>query len=270
MSAPRKPYPSDVTDDEWAFVAPDLTLMDQEAPQRRSPWREVFNALRWLVRTGSQWRSLPHDLPPWPAVSQQTQRWLAAACFEAMADDLRALLREAAGRDPQPTAVIVDGQTLQATPESGHRAGFDGHNKRKGSTRHAAVDTLGHRLAARVTPANGQERAQVAALAEEVQRVTGNTVEVAFVDQGDTGEDPAEAAAEHGIDLVVVSLPEATPGVVLLPRRWVVERSFAWATRFRRLAKDDERLSETVAGLHVVAFACLMLHRALGALGASP
>jgi transposase len=270
MSTPRKPYPSNVTDDEWAFVAPYLTLMDEAAPQRRHDLREVFNALRWLVRTGSPWRYLPNDLPPWPAVYQQTQRWLAAECFEAMADDLRALLREAGGRKPQPTAVILDGRTLQSTPESGHRAGFDGHKKRKGSKLHAAVDTLGHLLAARVTPANEQERAQVAALAEEVQQVTGNTVEVAFVDQGYTGPDPAEAAAAHGIDLVVVSLPEAKRGFVLLPKRWVVERSFAWATRFRRLAKDYERLPETVVGLHFVAFACLMLHRAMVLLHRSP
>src|SRR5687768_7828109 len=270
MSTPRKPYPSDVTDDEWAFVAPYLTLMDEEAPQRRYQLREVFNALRWLVRTGSQWRYLPHDLPPWQAVYQQTQRWLAAECFAAMADDLRALLREAAGRKPQPTAVVLDGRTLQATPESGHRAGFDGHKKRNGSKLHAAVDTLGYLLAARVTPANAQEHAQVDALAAEVQAVTGNTVEVAFVDQGYTGENPAEAADAQGIELVVGSLPEAKRGFVLLPRRWVVERSFAWATRFRRLAKDYERLPETVVGLHFVAFACLMLHRALPVLGASP
>jgi transposase len=244
--------------------------MTEDAPQRHHDLREVFNALRWLVRTGSQWRYLPHDLPPWAAVYQQAQRWLAAGCFEAIVDDLRAILRVAVGRDPQPTAVILDGRTLQSTPESGHRAGFDGHKRRQGSKLHAAVDTLGHLLAARVTPANAQERAQVEALAKEVQEVTGNTVELAFVDQGDTGEDPAAAADAHGIELIVVSLPEAKRGFVLLPRRWVVERSFAWATRFRRLAKDYERLPETVAGLHFVAFACLLLHRAIPLLGASP
>jgi transposase len=267
---PRKPYPSDVTDDEWDFVAPYLTLMDEGAPQRRHDLREAFNALRWLVRTGSPWRYLPNDLPPWAAVYQQTQRWLAAECFEAMADDLRALLRVADGRAPQPTAVILDGKTLQSTPESGHRAGYDGYKHRNGSKLHAAVDTLGHLLAARCTPANAQERAQVGALAEEVQQVTGRTVELAYVDQGYTGPDPAEAADAHGIELVVVSLPEAKRGFVLLPRRWVVERSFAWATRFRRLAKDYERLPETVVGLHFVAFACLLLHRAMVTLGASP
>jgi transposase len=270
MSTPRAPYPSDVTDEEWAFVAPYLTLMTVAAPQRQHDLREVFNALRWLVRTGAQWRYLPHDFPPWEAVYQQTQRWLAAGCFEAIADDLRAVLRGAAGRDPEPTAVILDGRTLRSTPESGHRAGYDGHKRTKGSKLHAAVDTLGHLLAARSTPANAQERAQVGALAEEVQEVTGNHVELAFVDQGYTGEDAAEAAEAHGIELAVVSLPEAKKGFVLLPRRWVVERSFAWASRFRRLAKDYERLPETVVGLHFVAFACLMLHRATVALGQSP
>ena len=270
MSTPRQPYPSDVTDEEWAFVAPYLTLMTLVAPQRRYDLREVFNALRWLVRTGSPWRYLPNDLPPWPIVYQQTQRWLAAGCFEAIVDDLRALLRVAAGRDPEPTAVILDGRTLRSTPESGARAGYDGHKRTKGSKLHAAVDTLGHLLAARSTPANAQERAQVEALAAEVQEVTGNTVELAYVDQGYTGEEPAEAAEAHGIELRVVSLPEAKKGFVLLPRRWVIERSFAWATRFRRLAKDYERLPETVVGLHFVAFACLMLHRATALLGASP
>ena len=270
MSTSRKAYPSDVTDDEWAFVAPYLTLMTPDAPQRRYDPREVFDALRWLVRTGSQWRYLPHDFPPWEAVYQQAQRWLNAGCFEAIVDDLRGMLRLADGRDPQPTAVILDGRTMQSTPESGHRAGFDGHKKRTGSKLHAAVDTLGHLLVARSTPADEQERAQVAALAEEVQAVTGNTVEVAFVDQGYTGDDPAEAAADHGIELVVVGLPEAKRGFVLLPRRWVAERSFAWATRFRRLAKDYERMPQTVVGLHFVAFACLLLHRAFPLLGASP
>ena len=260
---PRRPYPSDVTDEEWAFVAPYLTLMTPDAPQRRHDLREVYNALRWIVRTGAPWRYLPGNFPPWAAVHQQAQRWIAAGCFAAMVHDLRALLREAAGRDADPTAVILDGRTLRGTPESGHRAGYDGHKRTKGSKIHAAVDTLGHLLALRVTPANAQERAQVGALADAVQEATGNTVELAWVDQGYTGDGPAAEAEHRGIELAVVRLPEAKKGFVLLPRRWVVERSFAWVTRFRRLAKDYERLPETVAGLHFVAFACLMLHKLL-------
>jgi transposase len=267
---PRKPYPSDVSDEEWAFVAPYLTLMAEDAPQRRHDLREVFNALRWMVRAGAPWRMLPNDFPRWEAVYQQTQRWITAGCFATMVHDLRVLLRWSSGRADQPTAVILDSATRQSTPESGHRAGYDGHKKRTGSKIHAAVDTLGVRLVLHVTPASASDREQVAALAAEVQHVTGQTVEVGFVDQGYTGESPASAAAAHGIRLEVVKLEEAKRGFVLLPRRWVVERSFAWATRFRRLAKDYERLPDTVAGLHFVAFACLMLHRLLTLAAQSP
>jgi transposase len=257
----RKPYPSDVSDEEWEFVAPYLTLLPLEAEQRRHDLREVFNALRWLVRSGAHWRMLPHDLPPWAAVYQQTQRWFKAGCFEAMAHDLRMLLRLAAGRETAPTAAVMDSRTLQSTPESGARAGYDGAKRRKGSKVHMAVDTLGHLLTLHVTAADEQDRAQVEQLAQAVQQVTGDNVEVAFVDQGYTGQDAADQAARHSIDLLVVKHTEAKKGFVLLPRRWVVERSFGWAARFRRLARDYERLSETLAGPHYVAFVCLMLSK---------
>src|SRR5687767_15114070 len=120
----RKPYLSDVTDDEWAFAAPYLALVRAESPQRRHDLREVFNGLRYVVRTGAPWRMLPHDLPPWEAVYQQTRRWLAAGVFETMAHDLRMLLREAADRPPQPRAAVLDSRTLRSTPESGGRAGY--------------------------------------------------------------------------------------------------------------------------------------------------
>jgi len=257
----RNPYPSDVSDDEWAFVAPYLTLLPDDAGQRHYELREVYNGLRWMVRTGATWRLMPHDLPPWYIVYQQTQRWLAAGCFEAMVDDLRLLLRGVKGRKGQPSAAIFDSRVLQSTPESGGHSGYDGAKRRKGSKVHVAVDTLGHLLTLLVTPANEQDRAQVGELAQRVQEVTGQSVELAFVDAAYTGDDPAQAAASQGMRLEVVKLPEAKRGFVLLPRRWVVERSFAWVARFRRLARDYERLPATVAGLHLVAFACLMLHQ---------
>jgi transposase len=257
----RRPYDSDVSDEEWAFVAPYVTLMTEDAPQREHSLREVFNGLRWLARTGAQWRMLPHDLPPWPAVYQQTQRWLAAGVFATIVQDLRRVLREVEGRAPEPTAVIFDGRTVQSTPASGAGAGWDGHKRRRGRKVHTAVDTLGHLLALVVTPANAQERAQVAELAAQVQAVTGDTVDLAWVDQGYTGDQAATAAAAHGIRLEVVKLPAAKRGFVLLPRRWVVERSNAWVARFRRLARDYERLPDTLAGLHFVAFAILLLTR---------
>jgi transposase len=255
----RKIYPSDVSDEEWAFVAPYLALMTEEAPQRDHSLREVFNGLRWLVRAGASWRMMPHDLPPWYTVYQQTQRWLNAGVFEDIVHDLRRLLRLADERAVEPSAVIFDGRTLQSTPESGLRAGYDGHKRRKGSKVHLAVDTLGHLLALHVTPANEQERAQVAELSRKVQEVTGENVEIAYVDQGYTGQAALAAAQAEGIKLEVVKLSEAKHGFVLLPRRWVVERSFAWMSRFRRLARDYERLAPTLAGLHFVAFAILML-----------
>lgn len=259
MTPSRNPYPTDVSDEEWAFVAPYLMLLPEDAGQRTHGLREVFNGLRWIVRAGAPWRMMPNDLPPWYVVYQQTQRWLVAGCFTALVDNLRLLLREAQGRQRQPSAAIFDSRTLQSTPESGNHAGYDGAKRRKGSKVHAAVDTLGTLLSLLVTPANEQDRAQVGELAQAVQEATGQLVEIAFVDAGYTGDAPAEAAKEHGIRLEVVKLPEAKRGFVLLPRRWVVERSFAWTTRFRRLVRDYERLPATLVGLHLVVFACLML-----------
>jgi transposase len=264
--ATRKPYPSDVSDEEWTFVAPYLALVREDAPQREYHLREVLNGLRWVVRTGSAWRYMPHDLPPWEAVYQQTQRWLKAGVFEEMIRDLRVLLRLSKERTSEPTAAIVDSRTLRSTPESGSRGGYDGHKNKKGSKVHAAVDTLGHLLAVRVGPANDDDRKEVEKLSEEIQEATGENVELAYVDQGYTGEKASESAAEHGIRLEVVKHEEAKGGFVLLPRRWVVERDFAWASRFRRLVKDYERLPETLAGLHFVAFACLFLQQAAGIL----
>jgi transposase len=268
--ANRKPYPSDVSDEEWAFVAPYLALVREDAPQRNHELREVFNGLRWIVRTGSAWRYLPHDLPPWEAVYQQRRRWLSAGVFEAMVHDLRILLRLSEGRASDPKAAILDSRTLRCTPESGSGGGYDGHKHKKGSKVHAAVDTLGHLLALFLTPASEQERARVGELAKAVQEATGESVELAYVDQGYTGERPAEEAQAHGIRLEVVKHEEAKQGFVLLPRRWVVERDFAWASRFRRLVKDYERLPDTLAGLHFVAFACLFLQQASGILGMGP
>jgi transposase len=264
-------YPCDVSDEEWAFAAPYLALVREDAPPREHSLREVFHGLRYLVKTGAPGRYLPVHFPPWWAVYQQTQRWISAHVFENMAEDLRVLLRLAAGRPPgEPTAVVIDSRTLQSTPESGHRAGWDGAKKRQGSKLHLAVDTLGHLLALHVTAADQQDRAPVGVLCHQAQQATGETVQLADVDQGYTGPEPAAAAETYGIRLEVVKLPEAKRGFVLLPRRWVVERTFGWASRFRRLARDYERLPETVAGLHLVAFVTLFLRRAVTLLIPSP
>jgi transposase len=263
----RKAYPSDVTDDAWALVAPYLTLMPEDAPQRAHRLREGFHGLRWIVRAGAAWRLMPHDLPPWYTVYQQSQRWLTAGVFAAIVHARCAVLRLAQGRAAQPSAAMCESRPLQSTPESSTRAGDDGAKRTRGRKVPLAVDTLGHLLALPVTPANEPERTQVVQLAEQVPHVTGDTVESAYVDQGYPGAQATQEAEAHHRQLAVVKLPEAKKGLVLLPERWVVERSFAWTGRFRRLARDDAQLAEPLAGLHFVAFAILMLKRFVELIG---
>jgi transposase len=138
MAIPFDPYPSDVSDEEWSFVVPYLTLLDPDAPQRVYPLRDLFDGLRWMIRTGVQWRYIPHNFPPWHAVYQQSRRWMAAGVFEKLVHDLRILLRICADRSPAPSAAIFDGRVMQSTPENGARAGYDGHKRKKGSKVHMA------------------------------------------------------------------------------------------------------------------------------------
>jgi transposase len=160
-----------------------------------APLRELFNALRYVIRHGIAWRTMPNDFPPWHGVHQQAHRWLAAGCFDALAQDLRAVLRLAAGRKEEPTTAIMDSRTLRSTPESGTRAGYDGAKRKRGSKVHMAVDTLGHLLALHVTAADVGDREAVARLAADIQDATGDTVSLAYVDQGYTGETAAGASA---------------------------------------------------------------------------
>jgi transposase len=239
-------------------VVPGLTLLPETAGQRAHALREVSDGLRHVVENGIPRRAMPHDLPPWAAVHQQALRRPRAGCLATLAHDRRAVPRLATGRAEEPSAAVPDSRTLRSTPEGGHRAGRDGRKRARGSKLHVAADPPGHRPALHVTPASGGDRAAVAEPAGAVQDATGASVEPAFVDQGHTGERPADAARAHGIALEVVGLPGATRGVVVLPRRLaaaltsrrgigqgptgVVERSFAWRARCRRPARDHARL----------------------------
>ena len=229
MAAVRT-YPSDVKDEEWAFVAPYLCLMGEDAPQREYALRDLFNALRYLAHTGCPWRYLPHDLPPWATVYQQWTRWRDARVFESIVHDLNELQRVLRGREATPTAIILDGRVLQSTPESGHRAGYNGGKRRKGSTAHIAVDTLGHLLSVVITPAKEQERAQVGELCRQVQEITGQTVTVGFVDQGYTGEEPEYAAAVHDMDSGLTQKRWSMPRFAGVDQRFCVSAG-VWPVR---------------------------------------
>jgi transposase len=189
------------------------------------------------------------------------RRWPRAGSFERIVEDVQSLLRQFGGRKGHPTAVCLDSRTLQPTPESDARAGRGGAKRRKGSKVHTAADTLGHLMALTVTPADQGDRAQLHDFAQQIQHGTGNTIELAYVDLGDTGPATAEVAQQHGIRLDAVKRPMAKRGFIALPRRWVVERSFVWAARFRRLARDDERRDTTLRCFHYLSLACLMLAR---------
>src|SRR5215217_3286735 len=267
----RKPYPSDVSDEEWAFVAPYLALLREDAPQLTHDLREVLNGLRWVVRTGSAWRYCPTTCHRGkPSTSRRgggslpasSRRW-STICTYSFATFRGQGARADGGDTRLSHSTLHPGEWL-----SGRLRRSEAKEGRKKV--HAAVDTLGHLLALFVTPASEQDREQMGELTRAIQEETGESVELAYVDQGYTGERAAEEAEAHVISLEVVKHPEAKRGFVLLPRRWVVERDFAWASRFRRLAKDYERLPTVWAGLHFVAFACPFLRQATGILGAGP
>jgi transposase len=166
------------------LVAPYLTLITEDAPQREHRLREGFNGLRWIVRAGAAWRLMPHDLPPWHTVYQQSQRWLKARGFDPVVQELRAVWRWAQGRKAEPSAALCDSRTRPSTPESGTRAGYDGAQRRRGSKGPRAVEPLGHLLALHVTAANEQDRSQGHTWATQGHAVTGDAVALAFVDQG--------------------------------------------------------------------------------------
>ena len=257
----RRAYRSDLDNETYLFILPYFLLTPGDAAQRIHPIREVLNSLFWIARTGSPWEYLPHDFPPYKIVHQQALRWFEHGCFENLVHDLRMMDRAAVGRDSVPSVAIIDSRTLQSTPESGHRSGYDGAKKRNGSKVHAAVDTLGHVIALLVTSADEQDREQVYDLCHQIQTVTGDCIDVVLADGGYTGEQAEIDAALLDIELVVVKRPAGASGFVLLPKRWIVERNFAWAARFRRLGRDLERLPSTLLGFHWLAFAILSLQK---------
>ena len=261
----RRSYPTDLTDAEWERLSPLLpecgASRSRRGRPRRHPVREILDAVFYVVRGGCAWRLLPHDFPPWGTVYYWFRRWRLNGLWQSILVALRRITRQKAGRDPEPSAAIVDSPSVRIAEESGGTKGYDAGKNVPGRKRHLLVDTTGLLLARRVTPANTSDnrgaRELLAGLAPLMPRL-----KLIWADSAYAGEKLRRWCKEHtGWRVEVVARDTDSSTFEVLPRRWVVERSFAWIGRNRRLAKDYERKVQTSECLMKVAMIRLMLAR---------
>jgi transposase len=273
----RAYYGTDLTDAEWQRLAPLFPTPAATGRPRCHSLREILNAIFYFVRSGSAWRLLPHDLPPWKTVYHYYRRWRCDGTWERVHAILRAVVRVRAGRNSQPSAGIIDSQSVKTTTVGGPR-GFDGGKKINGRKRHLLVDTLGLVLKAKVHPADIMDRDGGKLLLAGLRHLP--RFEHLWADGGYNGDFSAWVRAHLGWRVEIVKHPPKPrgvwapadavidwskilppPGFRVLPRRWVVERTFAWFGSYRRLSKDYERLPETGETLIYIAMMRLMLKR---------
>jgi putative transposase len=255
----RKPYPSDLTDEQWAQLKPHLPPRHERGAPRRVNLREVLNALLYLSRTGGQWRMLPHDLPPWATVYYYFSHWRDDGTWERLNRELRIEVRLSVGKDPDPSAAILDSQSVKASAMSDAR-GYDAGKKVSGIKRHLLVDTLGLVLCVLVLTANIQDRDGARTLLAKVKGQFPRLRKI-WADGGYTGTLVDWVKSLCGWVLEIVKRSDGAKGFEVLPHRWIVERTFGWFNWTRRLSKDYERLAASGEAMVYLAMLPLMTKR---------
>jgi putative transposase len=255
----RRHYETDLSDREWEIVKPHLPSNKPGGRPRKYPLLEIINAIFYVTRSGCQWRLLPHEFPPWWTVYFYFRLWKIHGIWEALNAELRVTLRSAEGRDEQPSAAIVDSQSVKTT-EVGGEHGYDAGKKVNGRKRHLLVDTLGLLLKIVVHPANVQDRDGAKLLFESVEGKLPRLARI-WADGAYTGKLVEWTREKLGATLDIVKRNDDVQGFVALPRRWVVERTFGWLGRSRRLSKDYERTMTSSEAFAYAAMVRLMLRR---------
>lgn len=261
----RQAYQSDLKDQEWKWLEPLMPAPSSKGTRGRPqewPLREVVNGVLYVLRSGCQWRMLPHDLPPWQSVYYHYRQWRLSGVWERINTVLRERIRQREGREATPSAGIVDAQSVKTTLVKGQR-GFDAGKKVNGRKRHIVVDTLGLLLLVLVTAANVQDKPGAKQLLAQLQeRLDLPRLQLLWADGGYGGHPFAQwVKTTFGWLWQVVKRRDDTQGFHVLPRRWVVERTFGWLNNYRRLSKDYEELPHTSETFIYLAMSHLMLRR---------